>query len=98
MICDRIFLEVTGKNRPEALESLLTKEQKKFMKAMKTFPSVLRTEYALALLADKDKEKAEKVRKEFDRYAARYPYPSEIEAEREYMKLAEKCAGEKEAL
>lgn len=98
MICDRIFLEVTVKNRPEVLESLLTKEQKKFMKAMKTFPSVLRTEYALALLADKDKEKAEKVRKEFDRYAARYPYPSEIEAEREYMKLAEKCAGEKEAL
>ena len=98
MICDRIFLELTGKNRGEALESLLTKEQKKFMKAMKTFPSVLRTEYALALLAEKDPAKAEKILKEFDRYAARYPYPSEIAAERELIQLAAERYEEREAL
>ena len=98
MICDRIFLEAIGKNRPEALESLLTGEQKKLMKAMKTFPSVLRTEYALALLADKDPAKAEKILKEFDRYAARYPYPSEIAAEREYLQMAQKRAEETEAI
>ncbi|MGX8687224.1 MAG: hypothetical protein ACSW8K_05420, partial [bacterium] len=94
MICERIFLEVVGKNRPEALESFLTGEQKKFMKAMRTFPSVLRTEYALALLTDKDPAKAEKILKEFDRYAAKYPYPSEIAAERELLQLAEKQAEE----
>ena len=97
MICERIFLEVVGKNRPEALESFLTGEQKKFMKAMRTFPSVLRTEYALALLTDKDPAKAEKILKEFDRYAAKYPYPSEIAAERELLQLAEKRAEEREA-
>lgn len=97
MICDRIFLEAIGQNRPEALEDLLTGEQKKFMKAMKTFPSVLRTEYALALLADKDPAKAEKILKEFDRYAARYPYPSEIAAERKYLQMAEKRSEEKES-
>ena len=97
MICDRIFLEAIGQNRPEALENLMTGEQKKFMKAMKTFPSVLRTEYALALLADKDPAKAEKILKEFDRYAARYPYPSEIAAERKYLQMAEKRSKEEEA-
>lgn len=98
MICDRIFLEVTGKNRPEALEGLLTGEQRKFMKTMKTFPSVLRTQYALALLADRDTRKAQKILKEFDKYAAAYPYPSEIRAEREFLEHARKQAEEREML
>ena len=48
------------------------------MKAMSSFPSVLRTRYAQALLANCDEEAARRIREEFDRAAARYPYPSEM--------------------
>ena len=92
MICDRMFVELIGENRPEIVEAMFTKEQKKLMKAMHTFPSVLRTEYAYALLAKQEEEKAEKIEKEFDRFAARYPYSVEITGERELMEIAERCA------
>lgn len=61
LMCDRMFIELIGENRHDIIENMLTKEQKKFMKAMKRFPSVLRTEYALAALFDKDKSKAAKI-------------------------------------
>ena len=94
LTCDRVFVELISQNRREILDSLLTKEQVKFMKAMKTFPSVLRTEYAMALLADRDEGKAQKIEKMFDRCASRYPYPSEITGEKEYMQIArERAAG-----
>jgi hypothetical protein len=88
LMCDRIFVELIGQNRREAIEDMLTKAQKKFMKAMKRYPSVLRTEYALALLFEKDTLKAEKSQKEFDKVAKTYPYPQEVESERELMQIA----------
>ena len=92
MTCDRIFVALTGEGRPEAVRELLTKEQTKLMKAMKNLPTVLRTEFVLALLADRDKEKAEKIEAGFDRCAAGYPYPAEIEGERELMAIARERA------
>ncbi len=89
MTCDRIYLELIRENRGEAVQAMLSGEQKKFMKTMKRYPSVLRCEYALALLSDKDAAKAEKIRAEFDRTAKTYPFPQEIASERELMKLAE---------
>ena len=59
-----------------------------FMKAMKQFPSVIRTEYAYALLAEKDAAKAQEFERQFERCAAGYPYPNDIEAERELMQIA----------
>lgn len=46
LICDRIYLELIGENRPDLLGQLYNKEQKRFMKASKTSPGVIRTEYA----------------------------------------------------
>lgn len=83
---DRIFVELLGKNRSDVIENMLTKEQNKFMKAMKTNPSVLRTQYALALLGEKDIAKAEAVKCEFEKVAKSYPYPQEMEGERELMR------------
>ncbi|MBO7254165.1 MAG: hypothetical protein J6V36_02555 [Clostridia bacterium] len=59
------------------------------MKSMKNYPSVLRTEYSLALLFEKDNEKAEKIKNEFKKVEKSYPYPCEIDSERELMKIAE---------
>lgn len=89
MICDRIYCELMDQNREEALENLYDREQKKFMRSMKNFPSVLRTEYAYALLWEKDTEKASALRKQFEQCAASYPYPSDVESERELMSLAD---------
>lgn len=93
MTCDRIFIELINENRSEILNKMMTMEQKKFMKSMKKFPSVLRTEYAYALLFKKDAVKAEKVKKQFEKCAKSYPYPNEIQSERELMEIAYQKAG-----
>lgn len=90
MICDRIYLELISQNRSEELSHMLTKEQKQFMKAMKTFPSVLRTQYTYALLAEKDLQKAEKILIAFEKCAKTYPYPNDIQSERELIENARK--------
>ena len=88
LTCDRIYVELIGKNRREVIQDMLTKKQMKFMKAMKKFPSVLRTEYALALFFENDTEKAKKIRSEFEKVAKTYPYSQDIESERDLMNIA----------
>ena len=92
LICDRIYVELIRENRSEVIESMLTKEQKQFMKAMKRFPSVLRTQYALALLWEKDAAKAETIKGDFEKAVKSYPYPQEIDSERELMRIAERVS------
>lgn len=60
LVCDVVYCEVMGENREEIVKAFLTKEQKSFMQAMKTSLSVLRTEYVVALLVEKDMNKAKK--------------------------------------
>ena len=88
MICDRMYIELITLNRQDVLNGMLSKEQKMLMKAMKKYPSVLRTEYAYALLAQRDTAKADKQKALFEKCAAAYPYPVEIRAEKELMDIA----------
>ncbi len=90
LMCDRIFVELIGQNRPQVIENMQSKQLEKFMKSMKRYPAVLRTQYALALLWEEDSAKAEAILREFDKMAETYPYPQEIESERELMQIAEK--------
>lgn len=94
MTCDRIYIELITQNRPEVIQGFLSKDQKKLMKAMKNYPSVLRTQYALALFSG-NREEAEKTRLLFEKVSASYPYPCEIEGERELMELAGQAVEEK---
>lgn len=87
LICDRIFCELIAENRDDVIEELHDKYYKKFVKAMKNFPSVIRTEYAYSILYKKDKEKAKKIMEKFEKTAKTYPYASEIEAERELIAI-----------
>ena len=84
LICDRMYCELIA-GRKEKAEEMLTKEQKSFMKSMKKYPSVLRTEYTYALLGENDISKAETIKTAFEKCAKTYPYPSEIDAERELL-------------
>lgn len=90
MINDLIYCEVIGENNPERLEKMLDKQQQKFMKVMKKFPSILRTDYVYALLAEHNEGKAQKIKDDFNKMAKHYPYMSDIESERELMDYAEK--------
>ena len=62
------------------------------MKAMKTSPSVLRTQYAYALLAEKNAAGAKKWLDLFEKVAKTYPYPVDVESERELMEIARQRA------
>ena len=86
LICDMIYCKLISGNTDDAVE-LMDKKQKKFMKSMKTFPSVMRTEYAYALICEKDTEKAEKIKTAFEKRISTYPYSGEAESEQELMEI-----------
>lgn len=92
LICDQIYLEIITDNQREVVEALLTKEQKKFMKQMKNHPSIIRTQFVISLLFDKDCSKAAKFKEQFNKAAKSYPYHSELQSELELMEFAEKLA------
>lgn len=89
MICDRVYIELITENRTASIDAFLTKEQKKFMQAMKKFPSVIRTEYAYAALHEKDGKKTDKLKKQFEKCAKTYPAAADIESERELIQIVD---------
>lgn len=89
LISELIFMETVGQNRQEIIKPLLTKEFLSFQKKMATNPGILRTQYACALLTERDSQKAQKIKKQFEKAANKYPYPHELEQEYEFLRLAE---------
>ena len=49
---------------------------------------MLRTEYTLALLEDRDEKAAKKILDQFEKRVARYPYHQTVETERRLLALA----------
>lgn len=94
---ERIFCALIAGNRPELVKQLYTPAHVRFVKAMKTNPSILRTEYAYACLFEKDADKAVKLLADFEKIASTYPYPCEIASERELIALCDKTAEEQSA-
>ena len=66
----------------------MSAELKKFMLSMKTFPSVIRTEYTYALLYERNEDKANRALDSFVKIGAKYPYKSDLDSERELMDTA----------
>lgn len=88
LICDLISLLIGSGREDEAL-SYLTKEQKNFMRLMRTFPSVIRTEYLIAKYITKDAVMTKKQAEAFARVSRRYPYPQDLITDRALMLLPE---------
>ncbi len=88
LTCDAIYIELISKNDADTVRKLYTKEIKAFMRSMKNFPSVIRTEYALQLLHFQCKEKADDEKKRFEKTAKTYPSASDIASERELISIA----------
>ena len=89
LLCDILYCELMGENRKEKIDELLTKDMKKILKARIDNPSALRTQYAYALINQKDEKKAEKIKKRFDKVIASYPYSGEAQSERELLSLCD---------
>ena len=94
MACDMEYLALISRGKA-ARETARTAVQQKIMKQMKDFPSVLRIEYACALLKEGDRAGAERIRARFEKLAGRYPYPGDVQSERELMDIAARAALEK---
>ncbi len=90
LTCDRMYcmLILNAENAADTVMRLQTKEQLTFMNQMKSFPTVVRTEYLLALFRG-DTERAEHFRCEFEKCARKYPYAADIESERELIDIAD---------
>ncbi len=88
LYCDLIFIRLLDGEIDEA-KALLTKNQSAFMRTMKSFPSVLRTYYAISLSGLDEKRSPEYYEKAFEKAAKSYPYKADSDAERELMELAE---------
>ena len=89
LTCDLLCCLLLEGAPAQEIERLLTPQQKKIMKSMRRFPSVLRTQYVYALLLEKDAHKADAIRAQFEKCAVRYPYESDIQSERELMARAQ---------
>ena len=85
LTCERIYCELVVKGDTREAIYLHNKEYDKFVKSMKTNPSVIRSEYVYTLLVEKDEKKAAELLKQFEKVAKTYPNPREIGAERELI-------------
>ena len=95
--CDGAVCELLAGRPGDLTDSLATKENQQLMKAMKTYPSILRTQYALALLKDQDSSNAAKHLASFEAAAKKYPYPQDVESERELIAAIQAAAPKEDA-
>lgn len=92
MGCDGAVCELIAGRPGELTEGLTTKENQQMIKAMKAHPAILRTQYAIALLKEKDTAKAEKLLADFNAAAKKHPNPQEIVGEREILAAIQEAA------
>ncbi len=85
--CDCIFWELIGENREMELNKHFTEKFRKFTYSMKSYPTVIRMEYAMSIFRDRNLKKAEQLEEEFQKLKQSFPYPRELEAEEKLMKL-----------
>jgi len=90
-----IFCELIGENRFYNIETLESKDFKKYIQASSKLPEVNRFLYAYELFYHHDEQKAQKHLKDFEKAARNYPYEGAIENERELLAYAQKTYKEK---
>ena len=91
-VCDMICCGLILGEPTADISQMITPEQKKFMTSMKSFISVIRTEYAIALLIERNAVKADTVLKRFEMAARKHPYKGDVQSERELMEIIKMIA------
>lgn len=88
LLFDRMYCNFLSEEPQELTEEMFGKEQKRMLKALKTIPAALRTEYVYELFVEDQEVKAEAALERFEKCAEKYPYPQEVEGERELIEIA----------
>ena len=91
--CDLIVCRLLNGTATD-ISDLLTPDLLKLMKSMKSFPAVIRTEYAIARLVNKNDEETSKIMARFESVAKKYPFSADLESERETIKKIDDKAGQ----
>lgn len=86
---DKVTIELIENGKDADVSILESKDVKALRKSMAKNLSVIRTEYAVALLKENDIKTAEKCKRLFDKVASKYPLKSDIEAESEIMECVD---------
>lgn len=92
LICDIIYcilIDEKDESRRSNIDAWLDKDQKRFMKAMANYPAILRTEYALAMLYDKEPEKGKEIKNKITQIEKTFPYASDFESEKELIEIVD---------
>ena len=92
LLCERTFYELVHQNRREVIEEMRTEDQKEFLRKARLTPNVARTEYAYALLAERDTKKAEEIREKFEKRFGRFANDESMKLYIEMMDLAKSKA------
>ena len=91
LTCEAIYCSLVL-GRVRQAQRLYTPEVRRYCKqTQKYYPARVRQAYAWALLAEGDREGARKLRGDFEKAAARYPYPAETAGERRLMDRADQA-------
>lgn len=87
LLCDKmtLLLILDGEKIAEINAIYNDKNMQTFFKQMKKSISIIRTEYAHALICRRDEKRAEELLASFEKYARTDPYPVEVETERELI-------------
>lgn len=88
LILDCIYCELVDNKKTKYLEKYKDKNLQRFILSMKNFPSVLRVNYAYALLKENNLHKANEIKNKFEKMALSYPYAKDIDVERELIEYA----------
>lgn len=92
LICMRIYYESIGERDAGTLKKLITQTQIDFMKRMKNVPSVIQTEYAYALLVEKDVREASRIKARLEKISKKYPFPAEIDTAKKLITRADEIS------
>lgn len=93
--CDQIYCRIMTDKPRDEIHKLLSKEQRNIMKKLNCLLSVIRTEYACALLFDNDPLKAAALKDKFYKTMEKYPYEGTANSEQQLFSLIEEHAKQK---
>ena len=92
LICMRIYYESIGERDAGTLKKLITQTQIDFMKRMKNTPSAIQSEYAYALLVEKDVREASRIKARLEKISKKYPFPAEIDTAKKLIARADEIS------
>ena len=92
LLNDKAFLDLLENGKDADLSDLEKKETAAVLRQMKSFPSVLRTQYAEQMLKNSDDAKAQEILDAFEKVSQTYPSQADIETERDLIRAAKEKA------